>query len=185
MNLTPEQRKQASDIDRIHQLIVEEPKKHASRLPENIFRDYFLPVFAGLAPMGTHYEEWISIAGAPSAEVSIVNETGVLFNVPPLMNTDHIKRERPEGAMPFAAIVSMAQAFRTKSGAQGENVMTKQGIERYKASHDTKHDYSVDEKRWIDIFQRYGVLPATPTDNTAKEAIKPSTGIDDDEFVES
>lgn len=190
MKTTPQQQAEALEIDRIHNLIVEEPKKYANRLPEAIFRDYFLPAFAGKVPLVKHYEEWISIAGAPTAEVAIVDEGGVnvIFNVPPIMNTDHIQRTRPEGAMPFAAIVSMAEAFRTKSGAQSDQVMTAQGMDRVKAAHDKKYDYSPLEKRWLEIFQRYGIVPVDPKQTSASAtsaaAEAPSTAIDDDDFIE-
>lgn len=187
MATSPQQTASAAEIDRIHQLIVEEPKRMANRLPEQIFRDYFLPVFAGDVPNGKHYEEWISIAGAPSAEVAILGENGqVLFNVPPLMNTDHIKRIRPEGAIPFASIVSMSEAFRGKSGAAADQQMTTDGMRRYRASHDSNHDYTPEEKRWLEIFQRYGIVSAASNVETpaAPEAQKPNA-IDDDEFVES
>ncbi len=184
--LTAAQKYEGRLVDSIHHAIVVEPTLHANRLPENIFRDYFLPAFAGSVPLGKHYEEWISIAGAPTAEVAIVDASGsnILFNVPALMNTDHIKRTRPEGALPFASIVTMAEAFRTRSAAASQNVMTAQGMDRYKASHDSSHDYTPIEKRWLEIFQRYGYVPVQTGAAAAVE--KKDTGsVSDDEFVEN
>ncbi len=184
--LTAAQKYEGRLVDSIFNSIVVEPTQNANRLPEHIFRDYFLPAFAGKVPLGKHYEEWISIAGAPTAEVAIVDAGGVnvLFNVPALMNTDHIKRTRPEGALPFASIVAMAEAFRTKSPAASQNMMTAQGMDRYKASHDRNHDYTPLEKRWLAIFERYGYV-AQDTQATPSQEPKASGAIDDDEFTES
>lgn len=185
--LTAAQKYEGRVIDSIFDAIVVEGAKSANRLPENIFRDYFLPVFAGKTSIGKHYEEWISIAGAPTAEVAIVDATNVnvLFNVPALMNTEHIKRNRPEGALPFASIVAMAQAFNTRGPAASQNMMTSQGMERYKASHDRNHDYSPLEKRWLEIFQRYGYVPVDLGNKNTAEKSQESGAVGDDEFIEN
>lgn len=62
------------------------------KLPEHIFKDYFLPFFLGGAvpdPNTEVYARWVGIAETPTSEVDVINPAGdVLFTVPALMNTN-------------------------------------------------------------------------------------------------
>lgn len=74
-----------SSIKDVHKLLVS-GEAVRNTLPEDIFKNYFLPMFAGLE---THPDAsvgvWISIAGTPFAEVDIIDKSGqVLFTVPPI-----------------------------------------------------------------------------------------------------
>lgn len=64
-------------------------------LPEEIFVKDFLPLFYGtIDDKDLRYRQiqyWISIAGSPSSEVSVVdNNNNVLFDVPAVMNSSSI-----------------------------------------------------------------------------------------------
>lgn len=64
-------------------------------LPEQIFVKEFLPLFYGAVEdkdvRFQQIQSWISIAGSPSSEVSIVDvDNNVLFDVPPVINSSSI-----------------------------------------------------------------------------------------------
>ena len=68
-----------------------------NKVPESIFVNYFLPRFINLNNINgvdprNHIVEWISIAGSPMAEVSVVSDsTGEeLFVVPAYLSTNHL-----------------------------------------------------------------------------------------------
>lgn len=74
-----------------------------SKLPEPIFRENFLPFFTGQQrpdPQNGLYAQWIGIAGAPTAEVDVIDEEGkTVFVVPALLNTSGLQvlRSRHQG----------------------------------------------------------------------------------------
>lgn len=64
------------------------------KIPENVFRRYFLPFFLGLVEDEAEYSKirtaWISIAEGHSSPVDITDPKGdVIFTVPPLFNIGH------------------------------------------------------------------------------------------------
>lgn len=170
-------------VDGIYQSIITDAKKDLPMLPETIFKSYFLPYFAGQVAPANHVPDWISIAGAPTQQVNIIDNIGnVLFTVPALLSTQHIQRLRPEGALPFASIVAMAQALKTKSPTQSHNLFVSAMLERYRQVHDSDYQPTEDELAWLGIYTRYDVIPAggETAAIAATEAV--SDEIDDDDF---
>jgi len=67
-----------------------------NKLPENIFKNYFLPVISGVTTDQNYskvMEEWISVAGTAMSSVDIINDNGeVLFTTPPILDTSVINK---------------------------------------------------------------------------------------------
>ena len=71
-------------------LVVNQPK---NCIPESLFRDYFLPCFIGYITTNPNWVmEWVSIAGTPTSEVDVMDETTkeVIYTVPSLFNTSNV-----------------------------------------------------------------------------------------------
>lgn len=64
---------------------------HPNQIPEHIFSSYFLPSFMGQNPNKNWMLEWVSIAGSPNREVSVVDPSGAeLFRVPAILPTQNL-----------------------------------------------------------------------------------------------
>lgn len=127
------------------------------QLPESVFRSHFLMAFAGQPTDPNWVAGWISVAGTPSAEVSIVDDSGQeLFRVPAMITSSNvILTGRTKGRMsdifnhvgnlklnsPQQAIGFMADALGTKSTELPTDVS------------------EVIRQRWIEIFRRYQLIP--------------------------
>lgn len=66
-----------------------------NKLHEPIFRQYFLPFFTNAvapSPDNNAYAYWVGVAGSPTSEVDVVDDSGeVLFTVPALLNTNSLE----------------------------------------------------------------------------------------------
>lgn len=132
------------------------------KLPENIFRDYFLQGFLGKHPNPRWAAEWIGVAGNPSAEVAIVDHLGQeLFLVPPLVaSTSMLLNKYQIGAARVNDILNHSGNIAQNSPMQAMVFMTSalgQKTNEFVVQNTT--DSIV--VRWQQIFQRYGVLPPT------------------------
>ena len=180
---------QQRNFDAMFDAIVKEPASGQGRLPEHLFLKYFLPVFANQRPAPEDFiSTWVSIAGQPAGEVQIVdNANNVLFTVPPLMDTHHIKRLRPDGSMDFSSIGQMLALHAQSNPKLAEANYQQNLIKRYKESHSPTSVTSENQKRWQEIFVRYGIEQTKP--EPAQAASAKSTGaeddIGDDEFVQA
>lgn len=62
-----------------------------NKLAEHIFVSYFLPGFMGKNPNKEWVLQWVSIAGSPNQEVSVVDTSGKeLFRVPAILPTQNL-----------------------------------------------------------------------------------------------
>lgn len=137
-------------------------------VPESIFKSYFLPGFIGKNPNPNWMLEWVSIAGSPSSEVSVIDSQGEeLFRVPPVLDTHAVLLNRDSTGLD--AIFTHAKRLDTTLSGSGQFVMgelDKKATEVVSSLPDSK------ETRWMDIYKRYGVeLP---------ESSKPPTSITND-----
>lgn len=174
-----------SALDFVYKGIILDPQLDLPKLPEHIFTSYFLPYFAGQVQVDKHVADWISVAGAPSQQVNIIDNAGnVLFTVPALLNTAHIQRLRPEGSLPFVSIIAMANALGTQSPARAEELFINTMLERYRQVHNSDYKPTDIEMRWIEIFTRYNVTPVFPEGHvgTSVEVAPEDDSIDQDDF---
>lgn len=145
-------------------LIVE---KTNSVLPENIFRDYFLPFFAGIRPFERNspvISEWISIAGTPMSEVDIIDGAGrVLYTVPSLFDTDFLSIARRD---PGDSIADIYQQYDLRSNnlpQVANNYLNKALNTKLSKIKLTSNRANENLNRWNTILTRYGLNAVNST----------------------
>lgn len=137
-----------------------------ARLPEDIFVEVFLPLFAGEPlkfPKEATIAGWISIAGSPYKEVDVFNkENGqVIFRCPPLFDyngVDPVRNVKDRSQRPVADIVQMAEQLMNIHPNQSIAFMQRElGQRANKMITGAKLMPNV--VRWNQVFTRYGRKP--------------------------
>ena len=152
------QRNQFIDVD-IRQVAgqLRRPQK-VEQVPENIFVDYFLPMFADEVEQTeeVNYNTWIEkVAGRDTAPVEVVDHQGnVLFTVPPLLDSSVIEQAQ-SGRNSFTRIARKYSRLKEVAAAESQIFLSKtlQGV------HIAQHvsQAVIDNvKAWNAIFVRYG-----------------------------
>ncbi len=137
-------------------------------ISEEDFVSGFLPYFAGETSIKDNKDfisVWIGIAGAPSNEVAVVDKNyNELYRIPPLMNTSGIE-PRTDGA--YASLMEEYQNRGAQIPALGDSFL-KEEVSHISTEIEASLKRNIeDEKRWVDIFKRYGKkLPQNIKDNT-------------------
>lgn len=168
-------------------------RANRARIPENLFRNVFLGLFANLEnqhPDAT-IQNWISIAGNPFAQVDVVENNKVIFTVPPIYDKDAVNPAAMNRAEPLSHIVAIAQKLAMRSPIEGQNYIAN----KYNATRETvrgQADVLSNIERWNQIFERYN-LPellalekkqsATPVATATSNDIKDELRGDDLEFT--
>lgn len=89
------------------------------KLPEHIFKGYFLNKLIGLEDDEHWVREWIAIAGTPSSEMDVVDTEGrVLFRVPSLLQSRSVFLEASEADLSY--IMSRYEQMCSNIPIQGE-----------------------------------------------------------------
>lgn len=137
-----------------------------ARLPEDIFVEVFLPLFAGETlkyPKEATIAGWISIAGSPYKEVDVFNkETGqTIFRCPPLFDyngVNPVRNVKDRSQRPVADIVQMAEQLMNIHPNQSIAFMQRElGQRANKMITGAKLMPNV--VRWNQVFTRYGRKP--------------------------
>lgn len=143
---------------------VDEVKEPVKNIPENVFREIFLPVFAGLNPeyedrVGDFTAHWIGILGSPTEPANIVNMQGeVLFKVPPIYDTARMNQEGTVVGSEsyksiFGNLVDGASVNPTMAVGEFGQAITK------RLDAVIKHDeVPVDQNPWKPVFAFYGLV---------------------------
>jgi hypothetical protein len=134
-----------------------------SRLPEPIFVEVFLPLFAGEAlkhPKESTIAGWISIAGTPYKEVDIFDPATnkVLFRCPPLFDyngVNPVRNAADRGARPIAEIVQMAGELTNLHPNQGIAFLSRE-LNKRALTMNTTAKLAPNMQRWSVVFERYG-----------------------------
>lgn len=89
--------KESSDvIGLVYDELVVKSGSDASKLPEPIFIEQFLPLFTGQIKREDRPEllsQWIGIAGSAVSEVSVIDQSGQeLFRVPAIFDTSFVTK---------------------------------------------------------------------------------------------
>lgn len=154
-------------IDLNYKLLVEDPAKELNQLPENIFVNYFLPFFCGERSFNDNPEllaTWIGIAGNPTKEVQIIDQSGkTLFNVPSVVDTSFIDVNNERRGQPFFSIIANYELHKNQLPVVGENYLKNTMEQRYDTLTKDSSTHAVNEKRWTDIFVRYDKVKAKVT----------------------
>jgi hypothetical protein len=165
-------------IDSIYSQLYSDPVR--GKLPEHMFVKYFLPVFAGKVTYEQYpnfLTDWVSVAGSPTSEVDIIDRTGkVIYTVPAYYNDSILNLSQTKRGVYAIATESFLESSRapTKAAenlAMGLNSMIPEGVDE---------GAFIAEKRWNEIFARYGIKPETEdTKKDVEPEANASDGFDD------
>jgi hypothetical protein len=132
------------------------------RLPEEIFKSYFLPYFSGEIPLTNTsvIPDWISVAGSMVSEVDILDNTGnTLFTVPSLFNTNIINRINDDSHN-LNEIYTSFEAQKSNIPAVANNFLMNELDNKAKSIVTPTID-SNSETKWNDILKRYGKISSS------------------------
>lgn len=147
-------------IDMIHASVTEGPKDHYPTMTEATFRDYFLPVLAGVVVDPDRLQIYLQGTGSFAANVgvNIIDDQGqFLFEVPPFLSTDHVKPlpDSPD-AMTFGDISKNVSLMQHRSPMQAIGMMNVAFHRRLLSGHIKHYEPTAAERKWVEIFKRYG-----------------------------
>ena len=170
---TMREQRLSQQIDQIGKHLSEAETKEMARVPERVFQQVFLPMFAGdeelVYPEQATLVNWTRIAGSPYHSVNVIDSIGnVLFVVPPIYDRSAVNPERGDGPS-LQHIVLTAEQYGAQSPAQGENYLNAKLTERALIM---KVPVNVLQhvEAWNKIFARYNRPPILELEETAVEA---------------
>lgn len=168
--------------------LVEEYKKNKPVLPERIFVSDFLPYFCGERNINDNVEVlplWFSIAGNPSGEVTIIDTAGrSLFDVPPVINSSKFDPtyNKDRSRMSIDDIEHMSNQLSKTIPIRGDRYRDEAYNERLRELANKAYDPSNLEKRWLDIFIRYGKIKLNVSNVTSVQTSTSASNISDDDL---
>lgn len=134
--------------------------KENSQLPEDIFKQYFLPHFSGQAPISSKPQivaEWIGIAGTPASEVDVIDTAGhVLFTVPSLFDSSIIDTVKRDPGNSISDIYSQYDLKTNNIPSVANNFLNKE-LSKKLSIVDTTVKHEDVTNQWNSIFDRYGI----------------------------
>ena len=152
--------------------------KTNAKLPEDIFKFYFLPYMSGQQPIPDNINlisEWISIAGTPMSEVDIINEAGnVIFTVPSLFDTNNIDVTSRDKGSSLSDIYSQYELRNNNVPIAAVNFLKKALNEKTSTMLQSSPESKATVQAWMDIYARYGIVA-----ETAIKVIDEDDGSDD------
>lgn len=128
-------------------------------LSEALFRQHFLPFFAGKLPATREVlQAWTSVAGTPFTPVNILGDDGkVMAVVPPLTDTKAVKlagKEIRQRGTPADALLSQAQQRATLSPQMANSHLTQALSQRFINAHS---DASPEHREaWEKLLNAFG-----------------------------
>lgn len=129
-----------------------------SQFPEELFVEYFLPLFAGEVPPTVHvnYQTWLEkVAGGERVAVDIVDANGaVLFTVPPLFDTSVLEQTKPGGES-MTLIERHYSRLKEFDAAGSQQFLNKKLSGLHIKEKPTEQVYE-NIRIWNAIFERYG-----------------------------
>jgi hypothetical protein len=157
-------------INHIHNELCVNNAQSVSRLPEEIFVNYFLPMFIGAyKDEGKRLVEWISIAGTPSSPVNIIDTQGhVLFKVPGVYNVSYTLGSNKES---LNSIITKFGLYKNHPSYNEDALLKASLKESIK-----EPEYHEDKKLWLDILMRYDLIQENKQSKTTDTY---NTNIDD------
>ena len=137
-------------------------------IPEALFSNYFLPFFLGERTDNPNWVlEWVSIAGSPTAPVTVINlNNQPLFDVPPIFNTAALPTNTGSG---FSGIRDQTELRRNNIPMEG----LKFQMEAFHAkSSELTSQVNVNPVlvTWYNILVRYGKITPVVTPETGNNS---------------
>ncbi len=154
-----QRQKDAEIIDQISTDLMAIEKQTQAKLPEAVFKAYFLPLFAGYPTDKTVNEAlWASIAGNPYRTVDIVDESGqVLFTVPPLLVRERIDPTRiDQHTSPMSHVMQTLQQLARISPIKARRYLEAEFNKR-NIHQEAHEEVLLMIHQWKTIFDRYQI----------------------------
>jgi hypothetical protein len=176
----------SKDADKVFNALCVDNDQVLGRIPESVFREYFLPYFAGEVSLAdtSVVGTWVAIAGTPAAEVRVIDDVTQkeLFRVPPLMSTMYLDVQTRPNGMPMKDVFEHAAMHRQNIPIQGERYL--------EAAYADKADVMLKDaqlpeeykRRWAEIMVKYGKQTQT-VQNDVVTSVNNVETIDYDEEV--
>lgn len=123
-------------------------------IQESVFRQYYLPCFAGFVKPDNWIVNWIQVAGTPMSEVAVMDDNGQeVFRVPGLLASSKAFLVNRAGSL--GDIFERRELLRsTLGGLHTEYVFQQLGQKADEIDHHASKD-ALD--RWNLIFNLYGI----------------------------
>lgn len=142
-----------------------------NKLPEHIFVSYFLPGFMGNNPNKDWMLQWVSIAGSPNREVSVVDTSGQeLFRVPAILPTQNLLLDNSN--VTLNDIFAHSQTLSRTLQGGGHFLFDQLGRKVQEVPKILGKNSTQDA--WSAIIARYNIVPVQ-----AQPQIAPMTAADD------
>jgi hypothetical protein len=149
-------------MNQVHEALVITAKREDLKvLPEEIFKQSFLPYFSGQKPItadDTVMADWIGISGSPVAEVNIIDSAGnVLYTVPPILDTSIIETAKRALGHSFADIYAKYTMHSNNMPVIGERVFADEIQKKLPTMMKESSQQQTNQDRWRDILVRYSI----------------------------
>lgn len=160
------------DIVPLHDMLVNRIDK--TKITEECFKNNFLPFFSGQAEMkdvntySNFYNNWIQVAGTPMNEVEVIdNSNNVIFTVPSLLDTNIVKvMVKPNKS--FSQIFDEFNLRKKSITGNSASILQNDIDNKLDEAIDPKSIYNETEKKWQNIFSRYGINSSNNNENNTK-----------------
>lgn len=157
------------------------------RLPESLFVEYFLPLFRGEitdpAVVEDYRSKWFVLARHPQGEVNIIDNKGnVLFTTPSYSYTKMFDPTKSDTSGSFKDMISLANQLGSANPIRAKQYLENNLVKKFNDMRIKGHVLSQEEKRWLEIFNRYEVKNQTliNKDNNTKSKTFTNNLTDDD-----
>lgn len=153
-------------------------------LPEHLFRQHFLPFFLGNTnpdPKNEVVAAWIGIAGAPTAEVDIIDDArNVLFTTPAIFSTASLNTDINTHRSQRLRDLCLDVAHQELSLAPLAAATLARGLQQKADDIVQPSQTSQDEMtKWRKIYEFYKL----PLPNQQKQTASQAQALDDDEIL--
>lgn len=150
-----------------------------NQISEEVFRNFYLPCFAGFVNPPNWIMNWTQVAGSPMAEVLVVdNEGRALFQVPPLLASSKAFLVNRAGGL--KDIFDRHEMLKNSISADHSNYVYNALDDKIKELPEN-HTQNAKEV-WNTIFARYGISPVSS--QQAGQPGAPSQGGNSDDLFE-
>ena len=169
----------ARSTNQTFEALVVEPSREKSRVPEQTFKDHFLPYSSGQASVVDNPDvlpTWVGIAGSPSSEVSIIDQSGnVLYDVPAIMDLSIIDSSRRKLGESLSSIYSQYELHSNQLPVVGERYLADAMGRKTPTMFKESEKFTENAGRWNNIFERYGIKQQT---TLVEKKTLPTSGAD-------
>lgn len=174
MSLMSREVRLAQEIEMIQTSLQQAAVQSKARLPEHLFKAYFLPRFFGREENDSAWiEQWVAIAGSPFKPVDIFEGNAVLFEVPPLFDYDSVQPASGNYKTSIADAIKMSQLLMQRSPIEANRVLDG-FLQSRKFVRSTPEKQAVFEQTWQAIFARYGLVePPSPAQSDSSTPSSP------------